>query len=292
LGYGTTQNLREVPDQVNIHRLDLLGDDVRQLLAEHDFDTIFHLAGHADVPASVQNPRQDLERNLIPTFNLLQAVRESAPRARVIFASSAAVYGEGAGGSLLEDQPTVPIAPYGVTKLAAERYLDVYARLFAMRAASLRLFPVYGPRSRKQVVYDLIRKVHENPEELFIHGDGTQIRDLSHVANVVEAFLLVADRAPLRGEVYNVSAGEPTTIGNLARVICEKMNTTPRFVYSGDVRPGDAQRWVADTGRLRKLGYRPRLSLDEGLADTVAWFRRDVAAMATSGRSQQWPVLR
>ena len=153
-----------------------------------------------------------------------------------------------------------------------ERYVSVFARLYGLRAASVRLFPVYGPRLRKQVVFDLMRKVHEDPETLFIHGDGSQVRDFNHVANVVEGLLLIARAARLEGEVYNAGGNEPTTIGELARMICQVMGVSPRFQFSGDVRPGDSQRMIADITPLHDLGYRPRRHLAEGLAEMAAWF--------------------
>ncbi|MGH9967696.1 MAG: NAD-dependent epimerase/dehydratase family protein [Pyrinomonadaceae bacterium] len=277
LSTGNANNLAEVADRVDLRVLDLRRDDPRPLLAERNFEAIFHLAGHASVPESVQEPRRDLEKNLLSAFNLLEAARHLAPQTKVLFASSAAVYGEGSGKPFQEDDPAAPIAPYGVSKLAAERYMDVYARTYGLRTASLRLFPVYGPRLSAHVIYDLMRKVFENPHELPIHGDGTQVRDFNYVTNVVEAFLLVAEQAPLRGEVYNVAAGDPMSIRDIAHTICEAMGAAPRFVYSGDVGPGVSQRWSADISRLKSLGYRPRLEFIEGLANTVAWFHQKMA---------------
>src|SRR5690606_451488 len=149
--------------------------------------------------------------------NLLEAVRQNRPETPLIYTSTAAVYGTGRAYPMPETEPTKPLAPYGVSKLAAENYVSVYAALYGLRTASLRLFPVYGPRLRKQVIYDLIQKLLANSEELFIFGDGTQVRDVNHVQNVVEALLVVAAQAPLQGEVYNVSGEEPVTIRQLAR---------------------------------------------------------------------------
>jgi UDP-glucose 4-epimerase len=203
----------------------------------------------------VHEPRRDFEKNALATLNLLEAVREAAPGARVLFASSAAVYGVGSERPLREDDPPAPAAPYGVSKMAAERYVEVYARLYGLRTASLRLFPVYGPRLRAHVVYDLMRKVRDDPDELRIEGDGTQVRDFVHVSGAVEAFLTVADRAPLRGETYNVASGEPVTIRDLAAMICERMGARPRFVYSGAVGLGR----LAEVGRRHRPPARPRL---------------------------------
>lgn len=277
LSSGRLENLSAVIDCVDMQQLDLFRDDLYPLLTGQNFDTIFHLAGHANIPESVQDPRQDLEKNLLAAFNLLEAVRHLAPRARVIFTSSAAVYGEGSCNPYRECDLTLPVAPYGVSKLAAERYMEVYARLYGLRTASLRLFPVYGPRLRSHVIYDLMRKVDKSPQELFIYGDGTQVRDFTYVTNAVEALLVVADRAPLQGETYNVGSEESVSIQDLARMICEIMGVAPLFTYSGNVSPGVSQRWSADISRLKSLGYQPRLGLTAGLTDTVAWFLKEIA---------------
>lgn len=272
---GHLSNLDAVRDRVDLRILDLRRDDLRPLLTERNFDTVFHIAANAYVPASVEDPRTDFENNVLASFNLLEALREAALQTRLIHTSTAAVYGDGSP-TLQEDDPTVPIAPYGVSKLAAERYVAIYPRLYGLRTANLRLFPVYGPRLRKQVIYDLMRKVHKNPHELFIYGDGTQVRDFNYVANVVEALFTVAEQAKLEGEVYNVAAEEFVTIEKLAQMICERMEVTPRFVYSGDVGPGVSQRWSADISRLKSLGYRCSVGFADGLKDTVAWFREEM----------------
>jgi UDP-glucose 4-epimerase len=270
---GRAENLAGIKDRVEAVTLDLAREDPRPVLA--GADAVFHLAGYADIPRSVQEPRRDFERNAVATLNVLEAVREAAPRTRLVFASSAAVYGVGSLRPLREDDPPAPAAPYGVSKLAAERYVDVYARLYGLRSASLRLFPVYGPRLRAHVVYDLMRKVRDDPAELRIEGDGTQVRDFVHVGGAVQAFLTVAERAPLGGEAYNVASGEPVTIAQLAALVCESMGARPRFVYSGLVASGVSQQWSADLSRLRALGYQPPLSLAEGLRGTAEWFRRE-----------------
>lgn len=273
---GHLDNLAAVIDRVEIHQLDLVRDDLRPLLTRRSFDMIFHVAANAYVPTSVANPRKDFEDNTLATFNMLEAVRDVAPQTGIIHTSSAAVYGQGMRMPLKEDDPTLPVAPYGVSKLAAERYVAVYAHVYGLRTANVRLFPVYGPRLRKQVVYDLMRKIYDNPHELFIYGDGSQVRDFNHVSNVVEALLLVAEQSELQGEVYNIAAEESVPIQELAQMLCGRMRVNPHFVYSGNVRPGDAQRWQADISRLQRLGYQPRLRLAEGLTDTVSWFLEDM----------------
>lgn len=276
LSTGHLENLGEVRSLVEFRQVDLARpDSARELLAHGRFDVVFHLAGHTDLPGSVDNPRHDLERNLLGTFNLLEAARSLEKKPAVLFASSAAVYGEGSETAFREDGPTFPVSPYGVSKLAAERYVAIYPSLYGVPTAILRLFPLYGPRLRALVVYDLMQKLRQNPAELTIQGNGDQVRDLSHAANAVDAFLVVAAQSPLEGDVYNVASGESVSIRELAQRISQEMGLGPRFGFTGHVRPGVCLRWTADMARLQSLGFQPGLSLSEGLRDTVAWFLRE-----------------
>lgn len=275
LSTGFRRNLSAVASQIDFREIDLVHDDLRPLLEEKSFDLIVHTVANANVPASVENPRMDFEKNAIATFNLLEAVRECIPQTKILHTSSAAVYGQGSETPTREDFTTVPVSPYGASKLVSENYMSVYAMLYGLRTATLRLFPVFGERLRKQVVYDLLNKIHNNSEELFIQGDGTQVRDFNHVANVVEAYLTVAENGALHGEVYNIASDETVTIHQLAKMICERMRVSPRFVFAGEARAGDMRRLHADTTRLKSLDYQPRVRFTDGLDATVAWFREE-----------------
>jgi UDP-glucose 4-epimerase len=270
---GSRENLATVYDKVRLQELDIRQIAWDQVLTDQPYDVIFHLAANAYVPPSVERPDWDYQINLESTLRLLEALRKAKWPGKLIYASSAAVYGNPARMPIHEGDPTVPISPYGVSKLAAERYVAVYSQLYNLKAASLRLFPVYGPRQRKQVVYDLIRKIFQNPSELFIYGDGTQTRDFSYVEDVARAAMLVAERAPLQGEVYNVASGRECSIRELAEKLCHIIGASPKFVYSGSVRPGDPERWSVDISRLTALGYRPQVLLEQGLSRTVEWFQ-------------------
>jgi nucleoside-diphosphate-sugar epimerase len=270
--WAASRNLADQARRFEAIALDLVGGDVRGCLANSRPATIFHLSGFASVPASVREPQRDFERNAQATLHLLEAVRQASPASRVVFTSSAAVYGEGRGVPFREDDPPAPMAPYAVSKLAAEGYVTLYARLYGLRSASLRLFPNFGPRLRAHVVYDLMRKIRDNPREIAIDGDGRQVRDFVYVSNTVDALRLVAAAAPLGGEVYNVGAGEPVTVTRIAELLCERMQASPRFTYTAAVAPGVSVSWIADTTRLRTLGYVPRVRLAEGIMHTVAWF--------------------
>jgi len=237
-----------------------------------DFDFIFHAAANAYIPPSVEDPGMDFERNLVTPFRILEAIRKAFHKPRYIFFSTAAVYGNPATLPMQETDPTVPISPYGVSKLAAERYVDVFSNLYGISAASLRLFSVYGPRQHKQVVYDLFRKVRANPVVLEVIGDGSQERDMVFVQDVVQAACVVALNAPATGETYNVASGVTHSIAEVASEVCRVCGACPDIRYSGQIRPGDAEKWSVDISRLKAIGYESKYTLSTGLPIVRDWY--------------------
>lgn len=265
------RNLEKVIDRIAVAEFDLVTDDVEQFVADGSFDLVFHLAASAHVQSSVDDPKQDFERNALATLNLLEAIRRTSPQTALVYTSSAVVYRGGGLELIGEDDPTHPVSPYGVSKLAAERYVSVFAHLFEMRTAVARLFTVFGPRLRKQIVYEIIGRLRSDGEVLPMLGDGTQERDFSYVSDVVDALLLIAERGPMAGEAYNVASGEHVTVDTLARLIAGSMDLSPELAYSGAVYTGDTSHWFADLTRLKALGYAPSVGLEEGIRRTVEW---------------------
>jgi UDP-glucose 4-epimerase len=159
---GAADNLACIADKIQLIQGDVLSINWIEILQQHELDFFFHLVGNAYVPASVENPAMDFALNLRLAFDILESLRKISWPGRFVFPSSAAVYGNPEKLPICEEDRVLPISPYGVSKLAVERYLSVYHRLYGVNTASLRLFSVYGPRQRKLVVYDLIKK-HGQP---------------------------------------------------------------------------------------------------------------------------------
>jgi UDP-glucose 4-epimerase len=272
LSTGRLDHLEEVADDI-----DLVVGDVADVLRWNrvgiaDFEYAFHLAANPYVPPSVENPELDFELNLHNSLILLEALRAAPNGTRLVNVSSAAVYGNPVHLPIRETDLAIPISPYGVSKLAAERYVDVYCRLYDVRATSLRFFSVYGPLQRKQVVYDLLRKLREQPDRLTVLGNGMQSRDFTYVEDIVQAMLLAANAAPGKGEVYNVASGTTHRISDLVSTLCEVCGVEPEIVYTGRVRPGDAEEWVVDLDRILQLGFKPSTDLATGLAAVRDWY--------------------
>lgn len=271
LSTGNVGNLTNVQTRAN-----LLVHDLREALSNgtirlQDYEVVFHLAANSYVPPSVERPLFDFETNLLNSLMLLEGLRSIRNPPRLINASSAAVYGNPISLPIKETDLAFPISPYGVSKLSAERYTAVYSQIYGIPATSLRFFSVYGPRQRKQVVYDLLMKVLNDPAHLEVLGDGTQERDFAYVGDLVDALLLVAEKAPGRGEVYNVASGRAYTIAELIDTICKICKVAPEVRFTGSVRPGDPERWVVDISALRVLGFVPRTELEAGIRAIKSW---------------------
>lgn len=275
---GSLHNLHSVINAIELYKLDILGEAFQRLIETKHFDYIIHLAANSYVPPSVKDPVFDFDENLRGTFLLLNALRNYSTTSRLIYASSAAVYGDPAVNPIAESAPLDPISPYGVSKLGAERYAYVFHKLYGVPVTILRFFSVYGPRQMKQLIYDMMRKMDENPQRVEIFGDGKQTRDVLYVEDLVSAISLVLTKSEFRGEVFNIASGVGYPIINIIHIIADMMNVSPTYVYTGSVRAGDPIDWVADIQKIRSIGFCPRYSLEEGIEKTVSWFRNEKRA--------------
>ena len=265
LATGRREN---VPEGATLHVGDIRGDAER-LFAELRPEACFHYAAQADVRVSVEQPDFDAEVNVLGTVRVLDAARQQ--NTKVVFASTGgAIYGE-CDGPAPEDAPRRPLAPYGVSKLAAEEYLLAYNRLYGTANVVLRYGNVFGPRQDPHgeagVVAIFMNRWRES-EAPRIFGDGTQTRDYVYVADAAQAALRALDSP---GNVYNIGTARETSVLTLLERIQSVAGThvEPEFA---DARPGELQRSVLDISRAEgELGWRPMHDLDEGLAGTWAW---------------------
>lgn len=263
------------PAAVRIEAVDLADAAAVRALPEERFDHVFHLAGNTDFMGSVEHPYDDFRDNVVATVNVLEFIRRCSPQSRLVFTSSAHVYGEGSDVPIAEAMRGEPVSPYGASKLCAEHYIRLYARTYGLRTAIARLFPLYGPGLRRYVVFDFIRKLAADPGVLSIDGDGSQVRDLNYIDNVIDALTVIAKSARFDGDVYNVASGTQVSIMDLSALIAAAMHVAPRLEFSRKLATGAVARWIPDVSAIKALGYRSRVSLKDGLARTVAWFEAD-----------------
>jgi nucleoside-diphosphate-sugar epimerase len=232
-------------------------------------DVVFHLAGQPGVRASWGDTFGEyVEQNVRSTQRLLEACKV-AGTGRFVYASSSSIYGDAQRFPTEEDDLPAPISPYGVTKLAGEHLVRLYAKAFGLSAVALRYFTIYGPRQRPDMAFNRFIGAALNDGTIKIFGDGEQVREFTYVGDCVEATCAAATRGE-SGAVYNIAGGSETTVNQVIEVIGELAEKPPRVEYL-EAMKGDARRTGADISRARaELGYEPRVDLREGLARQVA----------------------
>jgi UDP-glucose 4-epimerase len=242
--------------------------------AMRGIEVVYHLGALGSVLRSVQDPLTSSAVNVEGTLNVLLAARDSGVR-RVVFSSSTSVYGPSPERPTREGSPPDPISPYGVAKLAAERYCVSFSRVYeSFETVVLRYFNVFGPRqspdSQYAAVVPLFIRAIAAGEPVTIHGDGEQSRDFTYVDNAVAATMAAAHAPGASGRVFNVAGGSPASVNHVAAVIGELLGkpVERRFEPSrtGDIRDS----WADLTAAREVLGYDPTISLEEGLRLTVA----------------------
>ena len=284
LSTGDLANLAHLDGRIEMLVGDLRDPDISGR-GVSGIDVVFHVAALPSVPRSLADPWRSHDANVNATMRLLEACRRASVR-RVVYSSSSSVYGDTPVLPKVESAEPLPKSPYAVSKLAGEQYTLAYARAGLLESVALRYFNVFGPRQSPHSQYAAVIPIflhaalNGNPAALY--GDGSQTRDFTYVDNVVEANILAASRPAeeVSGHVANIGAGRRTSLRQLLELIRE---VTGREVpiEQRDRRPGDVKDSLADLERAeRLLGYRPLVSLAEGLRRTWQWMRHDAAPPA------------
>jgi UDP-glucose 4-epimerase len=257
-----------VPDEADLIEGDVT-DEATLARAVRGTDVVFHQAANASVERSIEQPQESHELNVGATLDILEYARDHD--ARVVLASSAAVYGDPASVPVREGDPKTPTSPYGLEKLAADRYARLYHELYDLETVALRYFNVYGPRhggGHYSGVIDVFLDQARAGDALTVHGDGSQTRDFVHVDDVVQANLRAATTDAV-GEAYNVGTGESVSVHELAELVVDVTNSESDIRHTPP-REDDIDRSRADVTRARdRLGYRPTIDLREGLRRLV-----------------------
>ncbi|MGC7880117.1 NAD-dependent epimerase/dehydratase family protein, partial [Desulforudis sp. 1190] len=249
--------------------LDIAAEAVQRELEAFRPEVVFHQAAQASVPVSLQRPGHDARVNIIGTIRLLEMCLAAGVR-KVIYASSAAVYGTPCYLPIDENHPVYPLSPYGISKLAAEMYLSVFRKHWGLDFTVLRYANVYGPRQDAlgeggvvAVFADRIRRC----EQLTVFGDGEQTRDFIHVHDVARANLAAFSSAG--GQVLNVSTGRATSVNQLVTMFKRLTRRVPSVTFAA-ARPGDIRHSYLDNSKARsELNWAPQYDLETGLAQTL-----------------------
>lgn len=267
---GLEQN---IPDDIKLIKMDICSPGIINVFLQERFDAVIHMAAQTMVPVSILKPNDDCQINIFGTVNLLEACRKTGVK-RVVFASSAAVYGDAEDIPITEETDTIPTSFYGLSKLTVEKYLQLYYQLYGLEYFVLRYSNVYGERQgdggEGGVISIFTRKFSEG-QALVVHGDGRQTRDFIYVGDVAEAnwCSLISANA---NEVLNISTNTETSINELIHVLGAISDKIVQKVH-GPAREGDIYRSsLANSKAIERLGWNPTVSLSDGLSRTYKYF--------------------
>lgn len=237
-------------------------------------DIVYHLAGGSLVSASWQDPREDFCRSVESTSRLLEWLRLNASDARIVSMSSGAVYGHTSMKPTLESAAIAPHSPYGAHKAMMESLCRSYAENFGMRLAIIRMFSVYGGGLEKQLVWDLCSKLAvAGNEHIVLGGTGRELRDWMHISDVVDFLWFARALCDRSCPVINGGTGIPTSVREMAELVCKEWGGGAVVEFSGIAREGDPPCLIADCAKAIQIGFSPEVMLAEGIRQTVDWYK-------------------
>ena len=266
LSSGKVENVKHLP-KVHFVRADIL--NLKKLNSLEKTDLIYHLAAQVVVPYSMENPIEDFETNARGTLNVLEKARKDD--ARLVFASSAAVYGNTTELPTPENYGFNPASCYGLSKVVGEQYCTMYSKQYGLDITILRFANVYGQRGHG-VIPDFLDKLRRNPEKLEIIGTGLQSRDFVHIADVVNALILSAVNEEAIGKTYNIGFGKTMKIIDLAKMILNVLGLSDKTVITTTNVPwqGDINTIWFDITKIKKdLNWHPKISLEDNLKEMI-----------------------
>jgi UDP-glucose 4-epimerase len=269
---GKDEFLREAlaSGRVTVTRGDVL-DQSLLTSSMRGCDTVFHIAANADVRYGLQNPRRDVDQNTVATFHVLEAMRANGID-RIVFSSTGSIYGEPAVFPTPEDAPfPIQTSLYGASKLAGEGLISAYCEGYGFRGFIFRFVSILGERYSHGHVFDFVRSLRADPTRLTVLGNGKQRKSYLYVGDCVEAMLRGLDQATGRVNIFNLGADEYCEVTDSVGWICERMGVRPLIEFTGGERGwiGDSPFIFLDCTRLRSLGWKPTLSIRDGVIRTV-----------------------
>jgi UDP-glucose 4-epimerase len=272
LSLGTRDNLKAAQKQAGFRLVewDVAAEEFPKWDPGEKVDEVWHMAANSDIPAGVENPEVDFKDTFLTTHRVLAWMRAHNVT-KLAFASSSAVYGLREEPIREESGPMLPISNYGAMKLASEAEISAAAEAWLKRAYVHRFPNVIGPRATHGAILDFVRKLRKNPARLEVLGDGSQTKPYLHVQNLVQAMLFIDANAQGRMNIFNIGPEDAVTVNHMAEVTVAQMAPGATIAYGKGVRGwvGDIPRFLYDTSKLRKLGWKEQMSSTEALHRAV-----------------------
>lgn len=257
-------------------KMDLLEKDLIKPAFE-GIDAVFHLAANADVRFGTEHPHKDLEQNAIATFHVLEAMRAHQVK-RIAFASTGSIYGEAAVVPTPENTAfPIQTSLYGASKLAAESLIQAYAEGFGFQGYIFRFVSILGERYTHGHVFDFYKQLLKNPEELFVLGNGEQRKSYLYIQDCIDAILHAMHHANDKVNIFNLGTDAYCQVNDSIGWISEYLGLNPKRVYGGGERGwiGDNPFIYLDTKKIRDLGWTPKLSIQEGVKQTIKYLQEN-----------------
>ena len=236
-------------------------------------DVIVHCAGSGSVAASINEPYLDFQKTVNSTLYVLEYIRTRSPQTILVYPSSAAVYGKCEKMPIREGQTLNPLSPYGFNKVITETLIKQYALTYGVKASIVRLFSVYGPELRKQLLWEACVRVN-NGENIFF-GTGDETRDWLHVNDAARLLYCATGYANNNCVIVNGGSGVATTNSDVLGLICRSMKSNVTTQFNNQTRPGDPQHYQADMKSICDWDWKPKFELHEGVLEYVSWFMKD-----------------
>jgi UDP-glucose 4-epimerase len=240
-------------------------------------DFIFHLAANADVRFGTDHPDKDLKQNTIATFNVLEAMRSNGIK-KIVFSSTGSVYGEAAVIPTPEDAPfPIQTSFYGASKMACEGLIQAYCEGFGFQSWIFRFVSILGERYTHGHVFDFYKKLLNTPDRLDVLGNGKQRKSYLYVQDCIDAILFAIEKSDEKVNIFNLGTDEYCEVNNSIGWICSHLNVSPRLVYSGGERGwiGDNPFIFLDCSKIRKLGWKPKFTIKEGIIKTLSYLEEN-----------------
>ncbi len=263
------------PSLFHFHRITLPSEELIDTVQQTQPQVCVHCAGPASVDLSMAEPAVDFAASVQTTFHLLDTLRRFAPACRVVYLSSAAVYGNPESLPIRETEKPSPISPYGFHKLVGETLCAEFSKVYGLPTAAVRIFSAYGVGLRRQVLWDICRKALTEPS-VRLRGTGKESRDFINVEDVARAIFLLVQKASFHFEIYNLGSGIETTIKELSTLILDGLGLHLAVEFDGKITPGTPLNWRADISRLVRVGFRPEVSLERGIRAFTEWCRSEI----------------
>ena len=245
-----------------------------EVFQHHDFDICINCSGAASVPDSIKNPIRDFTLNTVNVFKQLDAIRKYSPRCKYINLSSAAVYGNPEKIPTTENSTVNPISPYGRHKKMAEDICNEFYTEFGIGVCNLRIFSAYGPGLKKQLLWDLNKKLLLN-NEVLLYGTGKESRDFIYISDLVSAIDCIVNKSSFKADIVNVANGKEVYIHDVVKIFYNQIDESVKYKFGGENRAGDPKNWQADITKLKALGYKSKVDLKEGISKYIIWLNEN-----------------